>query len=67
MNYNSIMKVAVAAALLFGVNMEADAQFGKLKNLAKKARRPLLTTQGRVTPYRKPWMPSPTTTNRPRR
>ena len=34
----NLMKVAVAVALLFAVNMEADAQFGKLKNLAKKAK-----------------------------
>ncbi len=32
----NLMKVAVAVALLFAVNMNADAQFGKLKSLAKK-------------------------------
>lgn len=34
----NIMKVAVAIALLFAVNMDANAQFGKLKGLAKKAK-----------------------------
>ena len=33
----NLMKVAVAVALLFAVNMEADAQFGNLLNKAKKA------------------------------
>ena len=37
MKYNSIVKVAVAVALLFAVNINADAQLGKLKGLAKKA------------------------------
>ena len=37
MKYNSIIKMAVAIALLFTVNTEADAQLGKLKGLAKKA------------------------------
>ena len=31
-----LSKCAAAVALLFAVNMNADAQFGKLKNLAKK-------------------------------
>ena len=53
MNYNSIMKVAVAAALLFGVNMEADAQFGKLKNLAKKAKDAVVDNSGTSNPVSK--------------
>ena len=40
------MKVAVAVALLFAVNMEADAQFGKLKNLAKKAKEAVIDNSG---------------------
>ena len=35
---SNILKVAMAAALLFTVNMNADAQFGKLKGLADKAK-----------------------------
>ena len=35
---SNILKVAMAAALLFTVNMNADAQFGKLKSLADKAK-----------------------------
>lgn len=34
----NVLKYAVAIALLFAVNTEANAQFGKLKNLAKKAK-----------------------------
>ena len=33
------MKVAVVITLLFAVNMEADAQFGKLNSLANKAKK----------------------------
>ena len=36
MKKENLMKVAVAVALLFAVNMEADAQFGNLLNKAKK-------------------------------
>lgn len=36
MSRMNLMKMAAAMALLFAVNMNADAQFGKLKNLAKK-------------------------------
>lgn len=32
------LKIAMAAALLFAVNMNADAQFGKLKGIADKAK-----------------------------
>ena len=46
MKGNNIMKVAVAVALLFAVNMEADAQFGKLKNLAKKAKEAVVDNSG---------------------
>lgn len=35
---SNILKVAMAAALLFTVNMNADAQLGKLKGLADKAK-----------------------------
>ena len=38
MEKGSFLKLAVAVALLLGVNMEADAQFGKLKGLANKAK-----------------------------
>lgn len=34
MKKENLMKVAVAVALLFAVNMEADAQFGNLLNKA---------------------------------
>lgn len=37
MKKENLTKVAVAVALLFAVNMEADAQFGNLLNKAKKA------------------------------
>ena len=46
----NIMKVAVAIALLFAVNMEADAQFGKLKNLAKKAKEAVIDNSGTSNP-----------------
>ena len=36
MKKENLTKVAVAVALLFAVNMEADAQFGNLLNKAKK-------------------------------
>jgi hypothetical protein len=32
------LKIAMAVALLFAVNMNADAQFGKLKNITDKAK-----------------------------
>ena len=32
------LKIAMAAALLFAVNMNADAQFGKLKSITDKAK-----------------------------
>ena len=35
---NKFFKIAMAVALLFAVNMNADAQFGKLKGLANKAK-----------------------------
>ena len=35
MNKTSLLKTVVAIALLFTVNINADAQFGKLKRLAK--------------------------------
>lgn len=35
---SNILKVAMAAALLFAVNMNADAQLGKLKGIANKAK-----------------------------
>ena len=35
---NKFFKIAMAVALLFAVNMNADAQFGKLKGLADKAK-----------------------------
>lgn len=38
MKKENILRMAMAVALLFVVNMNADAQFGKLKNLAKKAK-----------------------------
>lgn len=38
MKKENIMRIALGTALLFTVNMNADAQFGKLKNLAKKAK-----------------------------
>ena len=38
MNRLNLLKIAVAIALLFTVNMDANAQFGKLKSLAKKAK-----------------------------
>ena len=34
----NLLKLAMAAAMLFAVNMNADAQFGKLKGLADKAK-----------------------------
>ena len=38
MEMNKFFKIAMAVALLFAVNMNADAQFGKLKGLADKAK-----------------------------
>ena len=38
MEMNKFFKIAMAVALLFAVNMNADAQFGKLKGLANKAK-----------------------------
>ena len=35
---NILFKFAMAVALLFVVNMNADAQFGKLKGIADKAK-----------------------------
>lgn len=35
---NKFFKIAMAVVLLFAVNMNADAQFGKLKGLANKAK-----------------------------
>lgn len=35
---NNILKLMMAVALLFAVSMNADAQFGKLKGLANKAK-----------------------------
>ena len=55
MNKNNIMKMIVAIALLFAVNMEADAQFGKLKGLADKAKKSVKQATGTDTP-------APTTT-----
>ena len=38
MSRMNLMKMAAAMALLFAVNMNANAQFGKLKSLTKKAK-----------------------------
>ena len=38
MEKRNLMKYAAAVALLFAVNMNADAQFGSLKGLANKAK-----------------------------
>ncbi len=35
---NNILRLMMAVALLFAVSMNADAQFGKLKGLADKAK-----------------------------
>ena len=40
---NKIFKLSMAVALLFAVNMNADAQFGKLKKLADKAKQTITT------------------------
>ena len=41
----NIVKIAKAAAMLFAVNMNADAQFGKLKKLADKAKDAVSNTE----------------------
>ena len=41
MKASNISKIAVAVALLFVVNINADAQFGSLKGLANKAKKAL--------------------------
>ena len=41
-------KIAMAVGLLFAVNMNADAQFGKLKGLANKAKE-AVTGEGTTT------------------
>ena len=41
----NIVKIAMAAAMLFAVNMNADAQFGKLKKLADKAKDAVSNTE----------------------
>ena len=40
---NKIVKLAMAAVMLFAVNMNADAQFGGLKKLANKAKEAVST------------------------
>ena len=42
---NKYFKIAMAAAMLFAVNMNADAQFGKLKKLADKAKETVTNTE----------------------
>ena len=42
---NKIFKLSMAVALLFAVNMNADAQFGKLKKLANKAKETVTNTE----------------------
>ena len=42
---NKIFKLSMAAAMLFAVNMNADAQFGKLKKLADKAKETVTNTE----------------------
>ncbi|MBQ3313842.1 MAG: hypothetical protein IJG74_08665 [Prevotella sp.] len=42
---NKYFKIAMAAAMLFAVNMNADAQFGKLKKLANKAKETVTNTE----------------------
>lgn len=41
----NIIKLSIAAAMLFAVNMNADAQFGKLKKLADKAKDAVSNTE----------------------
>lgn len=41
----NIIKLSIAAAMLFAVNMNADAQFGKLKELADKAKDAVSNTE----------------------
>lgn len=41
----NIVKLAMAAAMLFAVNMNADAQFGKLKKFADKAKDAVTNTE----------------------
>ena len=41
----NLLKLAMAAAMLFAVNMNADAQFGKLKKLADKAKDAVSNTE----------------------
>ena len=41
----NIVKIAMAATMLFAVNMNADAQFGKLKKLADKAKETVTNTE----------------------
>ena len=45
MAMKNIVKIAMAAAMLFAVNMNADAQFGKLKKLADKAKDAVSNTE----------------------
>ena len=42
---NKYFKIAMAAAMLFAVNQNADAQFGKLKKLANKAKETVTNTE----------------------
>lgn len=45
MKKNSILRLTLAAAMMFAVNMNADAQLGKLKGLADKAKKTQKTVE----------------------